>query len=377
MKRQFLKEWGPFLVQAVLAGLAIAFVIVAFYPALLPQRGTNAAQAAGDAGSRRVSYHDAIRRVAPAVVNVYATQMVQKQVNPLLRDPLFRRLFGNQEPEQQVNNNLGSGVILNKQGYILTNAHVINQAMKIQITLDDGRQAQAAIVGIDSDTDLAVLKINLKNLPEAPVGDSDHLEVGDVVLAIGNPYNVGQTVTQGIVSAMGRQRLGISAIEDFIQTDADINPGNSGGALINADGSLVGINTAIYTRSGGSQGIGFAIPIKLAVGVMQQILDKGYVVRGWLGLEVRTLPRDIAEATGLDHGVLVTGVIGNSPADRAGLQPGDILTDINGHDMHSPQQTIQTIVRADPGTVLNLDVLRGWNKMQVQATVTQQPSYLR
>jgi serine protease DegS len=201
--------------------------------------------------------------------------------------------------------------------------------------------------------------------------------VGDVVLAIGSPYNLGQTVTQGIVSAIGRQRVGISAIEDFIQTDADINPGNSGGALVGIDGRLVGINTAIYTQSGGSQGIGFAIPINLAVGVMQQLLDKGYVVRGWLGVEVQVVPQDIIDATGLKHGVLVSGVFGNGPAARAGLQPGDIITSINGQDLYSPQQAIQIINRTKPGDMINLAVLRGWNSININAQVIQQPTFPR
>ncbi|MEJ2761924.1 MAG: trypsin-like peptidase domain-containing protein, partial [Gammaproteobacteria bacterium] len=282
MDHRRFKELLKFLAQSVLGGLAIAFVILAFYPDLLPLRHRDAAPAvAGSTGDSTSSYHAAIRRVAPSVVNVYASRLVQRPVPPMFRDPLFRRFFGEQKPQQQVNTDLGSGVILNQNGYVLTNAHVINQASAILITLADGRQAKASVVGIDAETDLAVLKIGLKDLPSAPIGDSDRVQVGDVVLAIGNPYNFGQTVTQGIVSAMGRQRLGISAIEDFIQTDADINPGNSGGALIDASGRLVGINTAIYSQSGGSQGIGFAIPINLAVGVMQQILDKGYVVRGW------------------------------------------------------------------------------------------------
>ena len=377
MDYQLLKDSIKFLAQAVLGGLAIAFVILFFFPDLLPSRHSDStpAAAAGASPDQPLSYHAAIRRVAPAVVNVYTAQLVQRPVNPLLQDPLFRRFFGVPEPEQQLNSSLGSGVIFNQNGYILTNAHVINKATAIQITLADGRQAQASIVGIDAETDLAVLKINLKNLPTAPIGDSDHLQVGDVVLAIGNPYNFGQTVTQGIVSAIGRQRLGISAIEDFIQTDADINPGNSGGALVGSDGRLVGINTAIYSQSGGSQGIGFAIPINLAVGVLQQLLDKGYVVRGWLGVEVQVVPQDIIDATGLKHGVLVSGVLGNGPAARAGLEPGDIITSINGQDLYSPQQTIQMINRLKPGETIQLAVLRGWDKITINAQVTQQPSY--
>jgi serine protease DegS len=379
MNNRLLKEAIKFLVQSIIGGLAIAFVILVFFPDLLPSRHGADAPAAvtGTSPAQPLSYHAAIQRVAPAVVNVYTTQLVQRPTNPLLQDPLFRRFFGIPEPEQQLNSSLGSGVIFDQHGYILTNAHVINKATAIQITLADGRQDQASIVGIDRETDLAVLKVNLKNLPTAPIGDSDHLQVGDVVMAIGSPYNLGQTVTQGIVSAIGRQRVGISAIEDFIQTDADINPGNSGGALVGGDGRLVGINTAIYTQSGGSQGIGFAIPINLAVGVMQQLRDKGYVVRGWLGVEVQVVPQDIIDATGLKHGVLVSGLVSNGPAARAGLEPGDILTGINGQDLYSPQQAIQIINRLKPGDTIKLAVLRGWNEITVSARITQRPTYSR
>ena len=374
-----LKDTLKFLIQYILGGLGLALLLLLLFPGLRPAGLLT--PAASGLTEQPATYSAAIRRIAPAVVNVYTTSLVERPVNPLLQDPLFRRFFGLPDPEtqQQLDSSLGSGVILNynHNGYILTNAHVINRATAIQITLSDGRQAQATPVGIDEETDLAVLRIDLKDLPVAPLGDSDRLRVGDVVLAIGNPYNFGQTVTQGIVSAMGRQRLGISAIEDFIQTDADINPGNSGGALINSEGRLVGINTAIYSQSGGSQGIGFAIPINLAVGVMRQLLEQGYVVRGWLGFEVQTLPRDIAEATRLDHGVLVSGVMRSGPAGKAGLNPGDILLSINGQDMGTPQQTIQTIARVKPGKSVKLEVLRGWDRISLDARVIQQPSYRR
>jgi Do/DeqQ family serine protease len=377
MDYRLLSETIKFLVQSVIGGLAIAFVILIFFPDLLPSRQGADAPAAvtGATPAQTLSYHAAIRRVAPAVVNVYTTQLVQRPLNPLLQDPLFRRFFGIPEPGQQLNSSLGSGVIFDQHGYILTNAHVINKATAIQITLADGRQTRASIVGIDRETDLAVLKVNLKNLPAAPIGDSDHLQVGDVVLAIGSPYNLNQTVTQGIVSAIGRQRVGISAIEDFIQTDADINPGNSGGALVGSDGRLVGINTAIYTQSGGSQGIGFAIPINLAVGVMQQLRDNGYVVRGWLGAEVQVIPQDIIDATGLKHGVLISVVFNNGPVARAGLQPGDIITSIDGQDLYSPQQYNKIITGLKPGATIRLEVLRGWDKITVSAQVIQQPTY--
>lgn len=375
-----LKDSLKLIIQAVIGGLAAAFVVLVFFPDLIPGSSTapgGSSPITAEAPSPPPSYREAINEVSPAVVNVYTTQVVQRRPHPLFQDPLFRRFFGEPpEPQQQLNSNLGSGVILSRDGYVVTNAHVINKATEIQVTLADGRQCQASIVGIDAETDLAVLKVDLQELPSAPIGDSNRLGVGDVVLAIGNPYDFGQTVTQGIVSAMGRQRLGISAIEDFIQTDADINPGNSGGALINAAGELIGINTAIYSRSGGSQGIGFAIPINLAMDVLNQIIDQGYVVRGWLGVEAQMVPRDIAESLNLQQGgVLISGVLGGGPAARAGLMPGDIITRIDGEEMYNPQQAIQKISGYKPGEEITLDVLRGWDELTITATVTQRPSY--
>lgn len=361
-----------FVLQSITVGLITAFIILLFWPELVNQ----------DSGKKALegiqSYSDAVSVAAPAVVNVYANRVFQQQVNPLFQDPLFQRFFGEIQPapNRRRDSSLGSGVIMNSQGYILTSAHVIQGKDEIQVTLFDGRQAAAEIIGIDTDTDLAVLKINLEKLPVIRTGNSNKLSVGDVVLAIGNPYDFGQTVTQGIVSAKGRKRMGITTFEDFIQTDADINPGNSGGALIIATGELVGINTAIYSTTGGSQGIGLATPVNLALNVMQQIIAHGYVVRGWLGIEAQILPPDILREAALENGgVLVAGVLKGGPADLAGIVPGDIILQLDGHPVSSPQQAIEMISGIKPGSQLDILILRGWVQINVQAQVTNRPVY--
>ncbi len=325
-----------------------------------------------------VSYSSAVKTAAPAVVNVYSARIRQEEAHPLLQDPTFKRFFGEApaEPESPIDNNLGSGVILDGAGLILTNAHVIKNADQVRISLQDGRQAFARVVGTDSDTDLAVLKINLENLPVIPIGDSSRLEVGDVVLAIGNPYDFGQTVTQGIVSATGRSSVGITTFEDFIQTDADINPGNSGGALIDAYGRLIGINTAIISKDGGGSGIGFATPIDLALDVTWQLLAYGKVVRGWLGIEAQALSEDMKKQTGLSSGgVFISGVLRQGPAHQAGLMPGDIITHIANQPVFSPQQAIQLISQIKPGSVIDILVQRGWDEFMVKAKVIQRPKF--
>jgi serine protease DegS len=252
-------------------------------------------------GTSPVSYATAVEAAAPAVVNIFTTKVVTQRVQPLFDDPLLQHFFGDRlaVPRKRLETSLGSGVVVSPQGYILTNHHVIVDADEILLAFPDGRTATATLVGSDPDTDLAILKVSLSGLPAITLGRSADLRVGDVVLAIGNPYGVGQTVTQGIVSAVGRTQLGINSIEDFIQTDAAINPGNSGGALVDAYGRLVGINTAIFSRSGGSQGIGFAIPVDLAKGVMRQIIETGHVTRRWLGIELQDMTPTLAESFGL------------------------------------------------------------------------------
>ena len=383
MKTDKLKQMISFFLKSSVAGLALAFVISFYLPEYLPvakgQRAPVQSEASHTLARHGLfSYNQAVEAASPSVVNVYASNILQKKTHPLLRDPVFRRFFGAQDAGQQRNSNLGSGVILNTDGYIVTNAHVIKAADEILITLSDGRQTIADVIGVDAETDLAVLKIELKNLPAITLGDSNHLHVGDVVLAIGNPYDIGQTVTQGIISATGRKRLGITTFEDFIQTDADINPGNSGGALISATGQLIGINTAIASNSGGSQGIGFAIPINQVVNVMQALIEHGHVVRGWLGIEAQIVPQYIVEAANLQYnGVLVAGVLQRSPAAKAGIMPGDILTEINGEPLLDPQQAIQMISRFRPGKRIDIIVLRGWQEMMLQATISQRPSFGR
>jgi serine protease DegS len=372
-----LKNTLKFLFQYTLAGLAVAFILLLLFPDRLlhlyepPQNNI----AITDKNPAEISsYSSAIALTSPAVVNVYATQVLSRQINPLFQDPVFQRFFGEQAPDQQIRNNLGSGVILNQSGYVLTNAHVVQEALDIQITLTDGRQVKADVIGVDTETDLAVLHIQLDQLPVALIGNSESLKVGDVVLAIGNPYNFGQTVTQGIVSATRRSRVGVSLIEDFIQTDAAINPGNSGGALINSRGELVGINTANYSATGGSQGIGFAIPIDLAIKVMKQLIHHGFVERGWLGIVPQPIPVDIASSLNLESaGVFVTAVFNDSPAARAGVMPGDIITKINGTPLQDAQQAVQKISSLMPGEMINLDILRGWDELFLTTEVVQRP----
>ncbi len=327
--------------------------------------------------SSRYSFNDAVASTAPAVVNVYASKVYQERIHPLFQDPLFRHFFGEAptKPKKRRDNSIGSGVIMNTAGYILTNAHVLQDANEISITLNDGRQSQAQLIGMDTDTDLAVINIPLQNLPMIPIGDSSALRVGDIVLAIGNPYNFGQTVTQGIVSAISRKRRGISYFDDFIQTDADINLGNSGGALVTAKGQLVGINTAIISSSGGSEGIGLATPINQALDVMNQIIKNGKVVRGWLGIEAQTLSADVIETTNLETGgVLVTAIIRNGPAESSGMVPGDIITSIDGKNVSSPDQAIEMITDLTPGDEIKIKILRGWEHQVLTARIAQRPS---
>ena len=308
-----------------------------------------------------VSYHAAVKVAAPAVVNIYTTQSIQKVHHPLLNDPAFREFFGDQLPDQfqqgPDQNSLGSGVIVRPDGYILTNNHVIAQAEKIIVGLNDGRTAEATVVGTDPDTDLAVIKINLDKLPVLPFKLSGN-EVGDVVLAIGNPFGVGQTVTQGIISATGRSDLSISTYEDFIQTDAAINPGNSGGALIDVAGNLIGVNTAIFSQSGGSLGIGFAISAKVCQQVLNSILKDGRVVRGWLGIGLQQVKRDnMLQAKKM--GVEVADVSRQGPAGEAGIEKGDIILQVNNEEITSPSHLKNYIAQQAPNSTVSILVKRG------------------
>jgi len=361
-----------FMLQYSAYGLAAAFVFLIILsddlrsniPFLSPE-------------TSQYSFNDAVTSTGAAVVNVYASKLYQERVHPLFQDPLFRRFFGNapSKPKQRRDSSIGSGVIMNTSGYILTNAHVIQDANDIRITLNDGRQSQAQLIGLDTDTDLAVINISLQNLPMIPIGDSSSLQVGDIVLAIGNPYNFGQTVTQGIVSAISRKRRGISFFDDFIQTDADINLGNSGGALVTAKGQLVGINTAIISSSGGSEGIGLATPINQALDVMNQLIKNGKVVRGWLGIEAQTLSADVIESANLETGgVLVTAIIRDGPAESSGMVPGDIIISIDAVNVNSPDQAIEMITGLIPGNEVKINILRGWERQELIAKIAQRPA---
>ncbi|MFQ5488441.1 MAG: Do family serine endopeptidase [Gammaproteobacteria bacterium] len=327
-------------------------------------------------GAAVVSYASAVDAAAPAVVNIYTTKVIKRRSHPFFDDPLFRRFFGSPgAPRQQRQTSLGSGVIISAEGYILTNNHVIDGSDEILAALADGRTVSATIVGTDPETDLAVLKVELHDLPSITIGHSEQLRVGDVVLAIGNPFGVGQTVTQGIISATGRSHLGISTFENFIQTDAAINPGNSGGALINAYGELIGINTAIFSRSGGSQGVGFAIPVSLVKSVMGQIIEHGEAIRGWLGVEIQSLTPELAESFGMPDtkGIIIAGILRSGPADRAGLKAGDIITQIKGQAVDNATTALNLIAQTPPGESIPLQGVRNGQPFTLAATVGRRP----
>lgn len=316
-----------------------------------------------------VSYSAAVKVATPAVVNIFTTQKVKQMNHPLLNDPVFREFFGNQIPQQPQNeNSLGSGVIVRADGYILTNNHVIAQAEHIVVALHDGRRAEAKVIGTDPDTDLAVIKIELDKLPVLPFKLSGN-EVGDVVLAIGNPFGVGQTVTQGIISATGRSDLGINTYEDFIQTDAAINPGNSGGALIDVAGNLIGVNTAIFSQSGGSLGIGFAIPAQICQQVLNSILKDGRVVRGWLGISLipNTLDEDVLASKPV--GVIVADVLRDGPADAAGVKRGDKIIQVNNEQISSASHLINYVALQAPTSVIDVVVERDGKQQTLQVKV--------
>ncbi|OUS31702.1 2-alkenal reductase [Gammaproteobacteria bacterium 45_16_T64] len=325
-----------------------------------------------------VSYADAVDIAQPAVVNIYTGKIVTRRYNPLYDDPRIRRYFGlNSAPKRQrMERSLGSGVILSEAGYVVTNNHVISEADEIIVALNDGRQVAASVVGTDPETDLAVLFIEAPNLPAITLAQPSNIRVGDVALAIGNPFGVGQTVTKGIVSALGRSQDNLSAFVDFIQTDAAINPGNSGGALINALGQLIGINTAIYSKSGGSQGIGFAIPISIAKKVLIELVQHGEVVRGWLGIEPVILTPQIAETFHLPDtpGLLVSGIFKDGPAHQAGIRPGDIITYINDKAIDDPKAAMTLVTNMRPGEKVAIGFIREGKKHRLVATVGSRPS---
>jgi serine protease DegQ len=375
------KLWLIFAQTATIA-LGVLFVLTTLKPEWIGHPGglqvVELRQAASPgAAGRAASYSEAVRKAFPAVVNISTTKQVKAPRRPFLDDPLFRHFFGDQfDDEPQRAASLGSGVIVSSKGYILTNHHVVEAADEIEVALADGKKFKAKTVGSDPESDLAVLHVDAAPLPAITFGDADALRVGDVVLAIGDPFGFGQTVTMGIVSALGRNQLGINTFENFIQTDAAINPGNSGGALIDSAGNLVGINTAIYSRSGGSLGIGFAIPATSAKNIMEQIIQTGSVTRGWIGVEAQEITPEIAESFRLAStaGVLIAGVLRNGPADKAGLKPGDILLAVEGKPVKDPNAMLNIVAALVPGKQAALQLRRENRDVEVRVAVGKRPS---
>lgn len=368
-----------FLFTSVATGLAAAFLVLLLRPELAGRESaTPPKPVLLERSGGPVSYADAVQRAAPSVVNVFATKITREKRHPLFDDPVFKRFFGDQvaRPRIKRENSLGSGVIVDDNGYILTNNHVIDGASEIHVVLIDGRSLPARIVGTDPETDIAVLQAAGSKLPVASLGASDPMQVGDVVMAIGNPFGVGQAVSLGIVSATGRNQLGITEFENFIQTDAAINLGNSGGALINALGEVVGINTAILSESGGSHGIGFAIPIQLANQVMRQIIEHGHVIRGWLGITGQDLTPELAESLDIDfrEGVMISGVLETGPADQAGLKPGDLIVKIDRKRVGGSPRMLEMIAAKSPGSALSITLQRADVELEKIAIVGERPA---
>ncbi len=382
--------------QAVTISVAVLFVVQTLKPAWI-DRGvmgsfgggvvsvqeatpgdTSGTSPVGD--ERKVgTYSAAAKRALPSVVHIFTSQEVKTPHNPFLNDPFFRHFFGDRfEVQPQRRQGLGSGVIVSADGYILTNNHVVEAADEIEVATQDGRKFKATVVGADPDSDLAVVRVDVgrgAKLPAVTFAPAESLRVGDVVLAIGNPFGVGQTVTHGIVSALGRSHLGINTFENFIQTDAAINPGNSGGALVDSNGNLVGINTAIYSQSGGSMGIGFAIPVSLGKTVMEQIIKSGGVTRGWIGVEVQEITPELADSFRLPNtqGTLIAGVMRGSPADLAGIRPGDILLTVAGKRIADAQSMLELIASQTPGQKTMLKILRDGKEADLAVVVARRP----
>lgn len=387
MTNQLHKKLWLIFAQTVTVCLALVFVLRLFFPNLLNnflEKSNTAVIVTQETPKVSVipigSYSIAVQKAMPSVVNIFTSK--KAPVNPhqkYLDDPAFRQFFGDQfddpETQAQPETSLGSGVIVSKQGLILTNNHVVASADEIEIAMADGRKLSAKVVGTDPDTDLALIKIEADNLPAITFASSDNLNVGDVVLAIGNPFGVGQTVTQGIISALGRNHLGINTFENFIQTDSSINPGNSGGALINTDGSLVGINSAIYSRSGGSMGIGFAIPATLARQVMDQIAGEGNVTRGWIGIEAQDITPELAESFKLPsaEGALIAGVLANSPAQRAGLRAGDVLLTIDSKPIADTSNMLNLIAALTPNKKVTFKIARAEQRLNITVLIGKRP----
>jgi serine protease DegQ len=377
-----LRKFWLLFAQACTLCVAALFVVATLRPDLLPRTTGRVANvvvtqetATPVAGARVSTYAEAARKAMPAVVNIYTSKDVRSR-NPLIDDTLFRRYFPELERGQaQRQTSLGSGVLVSSEGFVLTNHHVIQGADDIQVVLADGRRLSASVRGTDPESDLAVLKAEAADLPSMTFAASENLQVGDVVLAIGNPFGLGNTVTLGIVSALGRNYLGVNRFEDFIQTDAAINPGNSGGALIDTAGNLVGINSTIYSQSGGSLGIGFSIPVSLARNVFEQIVRDGEVTRGWLGIEPTPVTLELAKSMALSRpeGVLIRGIQRGGPADRAGMQVRDVVLEIEGKSTRNVPQLLARIAELPPGSNAKIRVMREGQDIQVEVTVGKRP----
>ena len=371
--------------QAVTVALALYFVVASLRPDWLQRAPTQVGvgplgakvpllQAPSTTLPAGGSYREAAGRAMPAVVNIL-TSKASRETHPLLKDPFFRRFFGDRMPPEEQLASLGSGVIVSADGYILTNNHVVEGADIIEVGLADGRKGAATVVGTDPETDLAVIRVKERNLPVMVLGDPDAARVGDVVLAIGNPFGVGQTVTLGIISALGRNNLHINHFENFIQTDAAINFGNSGGALVDTNGHLLGINSAIYSQTGGSVGIGFAIPVTTAKTVLDSIVKHGQVVRGWIGVEPQDITPELAESFGLarSSGTIIAGVVRGGPADRAGIRPGDILVAVGDKAVANTSEMLNLIAQLAPGARAPMRILRKNREATLDVTVGTRP----
>jgi len=385
--------------QAVTVALAALFVVATLKPEWLPRNGGStvlplptlsqapsrdvratapgaSGPAGADAAAPALSFSVAARRAAPAVVSITATKLTR---NPHADDPRFRFFFGDRGPAPQQQLGLGSGVIVSPEGYLLTNHHVVSDAVDIEVQLADGRDTRAVLVGSDAETDIAVLKIDLERLPVVDLADGRSLQVGDAVLAIGNPFNIGQTVTAGIVSALDRTQRGNSPFQSFIQTDAAINPGNSGGALVDVQGSLVGINTAIFSRSGGNMGIGFAVPVQTAREVMEQLIRGGKVKRGFIGVDIRDLNAELAESLALPvkTGVLITGVLNEGPAAKGGVRPGDVVLRVGERAVTNSSELLAAVAALPPDSEAHLALQRGAEALVVRVKIGERPSAVR
>ncbi|MFA6202249.1 MAG: trypsin-like peptidase domain-containing protein [Gallionella sp.] len=376
------KHWLLF-TQTVTIALALLFIVHTLKPELLPSAARNgvvtlyeSGSPAADGSAPLKGMSIAAKKAMPSVVNIFTSTTIKTPVNPFLDDPRFRFFFGDQDSTPQQSSSLGSGVIVSSDGFILTNHHVVEAADQIEVALADGRKARAHVIGSDPETDLAVIKVELPGgLPAVTFGHPETVHIGDMVLAIGNPFGVGQTVTMGIISALKRDHLGLNTFENFIQTDAAINPGNSGGALVDSNGNLIGINSAIYSPNGGSLGIGFAIPATTAKKTMEQIIQNGSVTRGWIGAGIQELTPALVESFKLPdaNGVLITEVIRNSPAEQSGIKTADILLSIDNHAIDNWSAMLDTVANLPPGTIATIRLLRDGHPVTTKVKIGKRP----